>query len=836
MATTLFRYLSLRAVSADAWRALLSVCAVATGIALVIAVSGMDQATFAAFTNQLERATGRVSLQVVPQAGSIPASFAHVVEKIAGVAEVIPVVQETVPITDAPEQAVTLVGVDVTSKQAVGAYQLAGQPALKRPLAFINSTHAIIVARPLAEERTLAEQSTFTVAFPTGARTMTVRGIFDFKGAASVLGGRLLVMDILAAQQVLGRGDAYDRVDLVLAPGTDLGTAAHAVEAAAGPGFDVVPPQTRGRETERVLASYRSVIRAVCSLSLVLAAFLIFNTIRSTVTRRQREIGILRAVGATRRQVARLFLNEALGYAVLGTVAGIPLGLALGRVMAPLIGFSIEFLTYRPVAGGPAVVDPTVVVGCALLGPLIVLIGAWSPTRSAGMLPVIEVLSDVPVEPRGGSVAQKLGRAALLLAASGLALWLEVRWRSIELGYVSLILFAAATGGMLALPVLALGRRIFRALFSRTFGALGELAVGNVERHAAHASIAAGVLAISLSVIVAQVAMVESVRRSVRDFLAWSLDADLIIQGAAGANIVRGRSFDGQLAVAAAAVPGVAAVNGIRFAPLMLHGEEVTLVGYDANRLITRATDSSAVVSENFALNYGVRPGDSIELPAPAGTKRFLVSGTIPDYSSHRGSIWIKRDVLAQGWGDALLNRLTVTLAPGADASATARELETLTAPYQLTVLTTGTFRTNLLSALDSAFRFTYVAVGIIALASILAISETLTAAVRERRRELGTLRSVGALHRQLRRMVSLEAMLIAGIGAIVGVVTGIGLAAMWVSIHIAYLLGWVLQLHVPWQLLLVLPALAVGIAVLAAWVPARLATQLSIEQALSRS
>jgi putative ABC transport system permease protein len=181
-----------------------------------------------------------------------------------------------------------------------------------------------------------------TLGTAEGAKQFRVRGLMKSSGLTSAFGGNLAVMDIYAAQKMFGRGRTFDRIDLAVKPGHTIVECERELQAALGPGFQVEPPSSRGQQFEAMLAAYSMMVNISSAFALFIGMFIIYNSFAIAVTERRSEIGILRALGATRGQIRWLFLGESAVTGVIGSIGGLLFGLVIARGIATSIGMLIS--------------------------------------------------------------------------------------------------------------------------------------------------------------------------------------------------------------------------------------------------------------------------------------------------------------------------------------------------------------------------------------------------------------------------------------------------------------------------------------------------------------
>ena len=239
-----------------------------------------------------------------------------------------------------------ILGVDMLGDRSLRNYDFEGtDEAIDDPLVFLAQADSIIVTKSFAEEQHLAIGAKIPMRTMQGDQVFTVRGIMKPGGLASAFGGRLAIMDIYAAQKVFGRGFKFDRVDLALEDSVRLEDAITKIQSLLGPGFQVEPPSSRGEQFEATSAIYAMASNVTSLFALFIGMFIIYNTFAIAVTERRSEIGILRALGATRAAVVGQFLAEAVLISVIGGTVGVTMdqmaGLGLLEPESSQVGVGI---------------------------------------------------------------------------------------------------------------------------------------------------------------------------------------------------------------------------------------------------------------------------------------------------------------------------------------------------------------------------------------------------------------------------------------------------------------------------------------------------------------
>src|SRR3954467_10802087 len=321
-------------------RSVLTTAGIVLGVALLVGMQTANQSVLHAFNDTVERIAGKAQLQV--SAGD--AGFAEdVLERVQSLREI----RAAAPVIEAeadpgfPGQGKLLIlAVDMTGDRSLRDYDFdnADENVIDDPLVFIAQPDSLILTRDFADRNHIQTGSKITFETVEGPKQFTVRGLLKAGGMAQAFGGNLAIMDIYAAQHAFGRGRHFDRIDIGLREGVTLEQGQDAVQKAVGPGLTVEPPSGRVRNFESLLGVYTLAMKVSSLFALFIGMFIIYNSFAIAVTERRSEIGILRALGATRGQIRTLFLAESGVAGLIGSLAGVGLGLAFARSLTGVTG------------------------------------------------------------------------------------------------------------------------------------------------------------------------------------------------------------------------------------------------------------------------------------------------------------------------------------------------------------------------------------------------------------------------------------------------------------------------------------------------------------------
>jgi putative ABC transport system permease protein len=337
--------------------------------------------------------------------------------------------------------------------------------------------------------------------------------------------------------------------------------------------------------------------------------------------------------------------------------------------------------------------------------------------------------------------------------------------------------------------------------------------------------------------------MIGSFRETVIYWVGQTLQADLYMSTARRSSLDTQSTVSPELETAVSSHPAVDAVDRFRtvnlvyddrlsvlgtgdFRVLLSHGNLVFKEPADGKAALRAAIGHDAVVaSESFALKAGKHAGDTVRLQTPHGPVDFRVAAVYFDYTTDRGIVVMDRGTFARHFGEQRPTSLTVYLRPGSNPTAVRTDLMArLGERHRVFIHTNASIRDEVLRIFDSTFAITYALEAIAVFVGILGVSGTLLTLILERRRELTTLRLVGADRRQVRKMVVIEAGTIGVVSQVLGLVAGVGLALILIYVINVQSFGWTIQFYVP-GLFLVQSSIALFVTTaLAGLYPARLA------------
>ncbi len=818
---TLLRTFVLRPLVQDPLRSLLTLVAVALGVAVVIGIELAGNAASGSFQSSLSTLTGTVDLQITANGGLDEAVMATVSQLPLNL-RAVPVLE--VPVLTGQKVSTTLFGVDSIAGVVSGSVTRA-------------AAGRISVSEALAQRLHVRPGNGLTLRLPPGPVTFTVGPLVAAKDA------EFLVLDIADAQRVLDRYGKLDRIEITVSPGEDFAHAEREIRRALPEGVLIDKPGTRGVENQRMLRAFRWNLRVLSYISLVVGAFLIYNTISISVVRRRPEIGILRALGTSRGAVFALFLAEALLFGIFGGAIGICLGRAMAEGLVGLISATVNSLYASSRPAAVALTLP-VALSAAFTGLGISLLSALSPS--------LEAMAVAPTEAMGRGSRETTFRShtlrnllcALACAAIAIAASMQgpVDGRPL-FGYLAAVLFIACAA-FTAPPFIRSAIFVLTPMLRRMFSAVGLLAGRGLVSSLRRTSVVVAALATAIAMMASVAIMVGSFRETVIVWLDTQLRADLYIRAAGPAQAgeypplpagVPDRvrripgiqamdvftalefRFEGQRASLGASDPGI----------LLKYGRQRFLPGEDRESILRELPDSNnAIVTEAFASKHNLRQGSRITIPLGNHPITLRVTGIYYDYTSERGFVLIDRRTLERYLPGQPPTNLALYLAPGYSVEQVRRAVADATAQYAIDIAPNEMLRAGAVEIFDRTFAVTYALEAVAILVAMLGAANSLLALVLERKDELRLLRFLGAAAGQIRGMILVEAALLGLLADVLGLALGFALSYVLIYVINEQSFGWTIQFHPPVMLLGAALAAVWAVTVAAALYPASLASR----------
>jgi putative ABC transport system permease protein len=849
---------TLAGLRAHTLRLIATALAVVLGVGFVAGTLIFGDTAKAAMFDQFARAAKNVDVSVLPASlpassggksdstPELPMSTVDTVRSVPGVAGVDGRMQEFLPLLDRHGK---LVGNGNHPGLAMSA---GGQPDL-RPY---DVTAGRVPGRD--GEAALDAQAaartgyrvgdTITVLSPDQARhPLTLVGLISF-GTSKQYADQAVVVLTPGAMSALAGATGYQQVVAVAAPGVSQRDLADRVRAAL-PAADRVSTGTRYRfdlanSAINEVNPFLTVVLAFAVIACVVAAFVIYNTFTILVAQRMRELALLRCVGAGRRQVFGLVLAESAAVGLIGAVAGIGLGLAVGYGL-----FSGASALGAALPAHPLVLTPTPILVAVLLGVVVTVASAVVPAVRATRVPPLAALRTAPVQ-RVGTVRGRVVLIALAVLCGALGAVLTVAGSTMSNNRAGTLLVVA--GGIVNfLAVLVVAPLFVGPLMAavgwlpgRLFGVPARLAAANARRNPGRAATTTAALMIGVGLMSSASVAVATVRQTATAQIAAHYPVDYILEPQ--------HTGQGQASVPAAVAarlrgtPGIGSVAEVRLHSSTVDGIDAEVGAVDpggrtglpgpqlSGGSLAGFRDGTAVLYAGSAAGKGRKVGDRVRIATGAGHSGTFTVVALATGRSQTGDALVTWDDFARLQPGADDDLVMVTAAPGVAPAASRAAVESVTGDYPLvSVSSVADWRAQITSAVDQLIAVIATLLGFAILIALIGIMNTLSLSVFERTRESALTRALGLTRAQLRVTLLVEALLMGAVAALVGV--GFGLLYGWATSRVMFS-GFAAVITIPVTQLLLYVAIAALAAVVAAVLPARRAARAAVVTALAET
>jgi putative ABC transport system permease protein len=820
-------------------RAALTLLSIIIAVSAVVAVNVSSSTTRRAYEEMYAKLAGRAALEVIAEGG------AAYDEAIVAKLEQVPGVKTAVPIFRGPAKLFRktgkllffVMGIDPMRDEAVRDYRLVEGD-------FFHDDEGALIEAGFARGLGISVGDEIGLLVTRGYTKIPVIGFLAPEGAAQFNQGGTAFVTLRAAQRMFGKPRSINATSLVLDEAADPAAVQAEIARILPPGLTVRPPLARAQLGRETLQSLDQGLGFAYTLTLVLATIVILNTFLMNVGERRRQLAILRALGTTRRQIMAMLLREGLLLGIVGTVAGIAVGLAgayvLSLAMARAYNATVNALEIN---AGPFLL-------AGLLGPGMAMIAMFVPAYLAGKVTPLEGMRPVVAEVTRPASAKVTLLGIGLTALTGMVLVACV------FGYLP-IEFATPAGVaytcslVLIIPaLLAPVTRLIAKVLHPLLGTAGELAQRQITRRPTRSTLTVGVLYVGLSAGLGLGTAILNNVEDVRNWQAKTFVGDFFVR-ALQMNLATNDSapMPETLKADLAAIDGVTAVEAVRFL------QDVTAAGMQVNAVLRDYEDQDpkkllldlksgnptevrqrllageVVVGTVLAHRAGIKHGGEITLRTLEGPKTLRVAGITNDYVSGGLVIHLERTfgkkLLGAEGADIFIVR--------ADASALHQvesKIKALCDQNSLLLLSFADLRRRLDNLMNGVVAGLW---GIMTLGLIVAgfaVANTLTMNVLEQTREIAMLRVVAMTRAQVRKTVLSQAVILGVFGVTFGVIAGV-VSAYTTNLCTPAVTGRPIEFVLSPALLVGTYVVALAIILVAAWLPARRAVRLNLLIAL---
>ncbi|MGC0383135.1 ABC transporter permease [Streptomyces sp. SAI-129] len=667
--------------------------------------------------------------------------------------------------------------------------------------------------------------------------TPKVTGVFTTDDGNVAAGGTLTLFDTATAQKLFGKAGVYDEIDVRAKAGVTQAALKAQLDGALPKGLvDTTTGEKLADDQAETIASSMSGMKqgllVFAGIALFVGTFIIANTFTMLVAQRTKELALMRAVGASRRQVTRSVLIEAFVVGVVAAVTGLLAGIGIGAGMRSLMDSMGEV-----VPDGPLVISSGTIVTAFAVGVLVTMLAAWLPGRRAAKIPPVAAMSSVHAKATTKSLVLRNTLGALFSAA-GVAVVLAATTMSgsdgqapMGLGAVLLIIGVFILTPLLSRPLVAAASPVLRL-----FGVSGKLARQNSVRNPRRTAATASALMIGLTLITGMTVMAGSLQKSIDKMASASIEADYVV------SMANGNPLSPDVADRLAKADGVTALSPLRNAESRIGGETEYLTGVTGST-IGELTDlkvkqgafeiggTNVVVDDDTAKEHGWKTGSTFAASFEDGKKEQLkVAGVYEGNEMIRG-IMVDLSTVTPHQSEPVDMQVMVKMSDGASSASKDSLTQAMDTNPAIKIQDKKDISNEIAKMFTLMLNMLYGLLAMAVIVAVLGVINTLAMSVFERSQEIGMLRAIGLDRKGIKRMVRLESLVISLFGGVLGI--GLGVFFGWAAGQLMGTTMATYELVLPWGRMGLFLLLAAAVGVLAALWPARRAARLNMLQAI---
>lgn len=836
--------LALRYLSGKKLRTFLTTLSILFGVMIIFGLNGVIPSLQDSFRRSIMLSTGQVDFTVTNQTqGPFSEEVLDRLKEVKGLEGYTGILirniilPETLSIQSQAGKAIsslTLIGIDPVTYESVKRIDLTEGNAFSA-----SDAWEAYISEGLAGNSGLRVGDSFRLPTSTGEKEIRIVGIYK---QTTGFREREVYLPLRTVQNIFELPGQVNLMEMLFSPGTDQKVVKQEILATLGEGFQEGGQET-GSELKAALDMGEQVFTLFGLIAITMGGFIIFITFRTIAVERRREIGLLRALGATRSRILRLLLWEG----VIQGIAGTLLGMIAGFLFVKFL-----FLNIGPVVGellkmeiGDPVFPLKSYLLSMLLGVGITIIGGILPAIGASRITPLEALRLSTLLSKRGE-GKRRGWIGLLLLILGILGPLSGNLNLNTLGFFLFMMGLILVGPVFIKPLTEGYGRLIHLFFARE----GHVAKGNMESHPHRAFMTAYTMMIGLALLISLGGMVTSIMTAMNSYLEKSMGSDYIL---APQSLMLGGGNVGaspELTAKLKEIPGVAEVTGLRMS--MARGKETNLqvIGIDPQvypkvaGLEFTAGDPEQVfpllqsgrnliINGILASSQGVKVNDQLMLTTSEGVIPYRVVGIGMDFLNAKiATAYISQENLARDFHESTDLLLLINKEKGADGAVVEKAIRDAIKGYPTFTLSSMTeYKGKLREQINLSMSFYYVLLFVITIPSLIGLVNTLAIAVMERTREIGVLRAIGATRRQIKRIILAESLLLTGVGTLFSLLTGTWLGYLFVAA--TNVMGFKVDYSFP--LLGILVGIATGIlfGLIGALIPVRHAEKVNIIQAL---
>jgi len=810
---------------------ILLIAGIAFGVALIVSVDIANQSASRSFAISKEILSTKSTHHIIGAYSDFDESIYEDLKLKLEISNLAPLVEDYVNVPAFGGRAVRIAGTDFFADLIFYDNQNSPLPSLSRQTLnlLLTKPGTALISPDLIQTEAIEVGEMLEINYGSKSLSIEVIGVLGSQNSklSESMGG-LILMDISTAQELLGKVGLISQIDLEIDENSPEGLQTlQSIREYLPEGVEIKSKELLLSSAKNLTRSFELNLTALSLLALFVGVFLIYNIVSFSVIQRRIIIGTLRSIGATRRQIFKMILSEALIVGSVGTLIGLMGGIILGKSIVRLVTASINDLYYTLTVTNFTVAPETIIKGL-LAGILAAIVAAIVPAYEASRFSPVNILRRSGFESvflKSIKSLSVLGIAFVILGY--LVIVLSTKSLVLSLLSVFLILF----GVSLLVPLCTAFLMKVLSVALKPFGVIAAMSPRNIIRSTSRTAVAIASLTVAISVILSVSIMIGSFRSTVVSWLDSALSADIFIS-MDNSSISSQEGLDPRIKSVVEDLNNVKRVATVR--KVLYDSTEYGVfnlvavtkdLATDNRNFIWKDSENEALwdemqknsilISESFAYKNNIDPGPGtrLEIQTDRGSRMFNVSGVHYDYGSQTGVVLISDKLFRSLWDDDQITSLGVYLSNPEHAEVTIDVLRNKLSGFSnLVIRSNNDLKESAIKTFDRTFTVTSALRLLIAIVAFISVLSSLMALQLEREKEFGVFRALGMSVRQLRSMLFLENGLIGLTSGLFSIPVGWVLSLILIYVINLRSFGWTLNFSLEPSYLLE----AVGIALIA--------------------
>ncbi len=786
----LITVITLRNLKEEKLFSIISILGVALAVGLFISILGTTQTAINSFTEDIKKLNPDTNYQILPKFGNY---FDESVYELLIKHDYKPIpVIKTDGLHEKTDTSINLFGIDTFSAFKQSRVRISPEQINIR--VFLNSIDGAILTKDVAKRIGVNKGENFSLIVGNNKVNYRVAGILagnriptgiyqdigNFQEKLSVF-GKLSRIDL--------KSNDTDRLNKILPQSVRLISKAGVI-----------------KNEKDILESFKFNLHFISFIAILVGFFMLYNTIFITVVKKRPQIGILRALGAGKKQILLIFIIQSIILGVIGSFLGLFLGQILSFYSSRMVEDTVTTI-FKPVIIEEMFIFSNYALIAFIIGLAISLIAAVLPAVEATRVKPTETVREGTFELRYRKFYKQAFILGIILVVAGICFSLADYFLKIfnqpffSYAGILLVLAGFAAGSPYYLEkFLQKGQNLLKKIFR----APGTISSADIYSSLYRFSIALISVTISTALIISMMVLINSFETSLKNWINKNLNADIFIKSSSCSSNFCFEPIDSNVLSKIKDIDGIAALNPFMAMQGKFRGRDV-IYGFGDEKVVKRYNDNienyniirTTAVSEYLKIKYGIEKGDDILIDTPAGRKKFKVREVFTSYSTTQGFIILDKSFQKKYWGSSAFTQLSVFLKKDADTEKVIKKIkEKLEGAYTLDILNNNVLRQKVMGIFNNSFQITYAIQLTALIISLLGVANMLYAVALERKREISILKYLGADNKFLTKIYMISAGFIGFCGIIYGVILGFILSFITIKVVNTISFGWSISIH----------------------------------------